>query len=301
MISENDYLMEEMRNNFLVDSNRKKLWKIELDIFQEFDRICKKYSLNYFVLGGALIGAIRHKGFIPWDDDLDIGMMREDLELFLKIAPNELAGKYYIQNGISESDYYAPIVRLRDSNSTGMCRIDLNKKSNNGIFIEIYPFDHVIDSKVKYKLQKFEVGCIHHILYVNCYGNGKNVKSRLSRAVCNRLVQLLGREYLFNAMNKIAARYNNVQTEYVDEIVTGYNCRYKYVDLIETVEVDFEYTKVMIPKGYDACLKTTYGDYMRLPPIDKRNHHSDTIYYNPNLPYNDKRVVWLAKKYFENV
>ena len=301
MIDIDSYLMEEVRNEFLVDSNRKKLWKIELDIFQEFDRICKKYSLNYFVLGGALIGAIRHKGFIPWDDDLDIGMMREDMIRFLKVAPRELAGKYYIHDGISDPDYYAPIVRIRDNNSTGICKIDLNRKSNNGIFIEIYPFDHVIDSKIKYNVQKFEIKCIHHILYLDCYGVKKNIKSTVSCNLSSLIVSLIGKKRLFDKMNKIAARYNTIQTEYVDEIVTGYNCRYKYTDLVETIETDFEYTKVRIPKGYDSCLKITYGDYMKLPPVDKRNHHSDVIYYNPDLPYSDKKATKMAENYFKNI
>lgn len=92
-----NFLTPENRCEFWVDESRKMLWKIELDIMEEIDGICKRHDIKYSILGGALIGAIRHKGFIPWDDDMDIGMLREDYNRFLEVAPKELSERFFFR------------------------------------------------------------------------------------------------------------------------------------------------------------------------------------------------------------
>ena len=91
------FLEEEVRSDFFVDRNRKMLWKVELDILQEIIRICNKYDISYFFHSGSALGAVRHHGFIPWDDDLDIGMLRGDFERFVELSNKEIKSPLFVQ------------------------------------------------------------------------------------------------------------------------------------------------------------------------------------------------------------
>lgn len=295
-----EFLKAEKRDGFLVDKSRKMLWKIELDIMEEIDSICKKHNIKYSILGGALIGAIRHKGFIPWDDDMDIGMLREDFNKFIEIAPSELGSQLFLQTGINDEGYYDVIVRVRDKNSTGICRKDYDRNVNNGVFVEIYPFDAVNPNKFLYMIQHFEIKALNAVLHFSCYQKANSFVEKLKLCAAKISVKIFGKEKIYNHMCKVASKYNNCGFKYVDELVTHYNCRYLYEDMAETVDVPYEYLKLSIPKGYDRCLKTTYGNYMEMPPVEKRiEHHNKIVYYDPFHPYTDSAVREKAKKYFE--
>lgn len=292
---EDKYLCEEWRDGCFVDSNRKKLWSVELDIIKEIDKICEKHAIKYCVLGGALIGAIRHKGFIPWDDDMDIGMLRSDYEKFLEVAPKELDDRFFIQNGINDKDYYDKLIRVRDKNTTGIVKKDLGSKCNNGIFIEIYPFDSVNPNKWKFNVQIFRAKVLNAILHYSVYSDKKKFRTFIANFAC----KLLGKERIMEKLTYILSLYNNSGCEYVDILLAPYNCKYKKSDMEETIKVPYEYLELSIPKGYDACLRTTYGDYMIMPPIEKREqHHNKVVYYDPYHAYYDKAVKEKAKQYF---
>lgn len=296
----NDFLQEELRDGFLVDKSRKALWKIELDIMEDIDRICKKHGIKYSVLGGALIGAIRHKGFIPWDDDMDIGMLRDDYEKFIEIAPKELDSRYFLQTTLTDPEYYDVIVRVRDKNSTGICRKDLRKNVNNGVFIEIYPFDAVNPNRILYSLQQFRIKILSNLLHYSCYKLEKSFIGKTKMLVADICVKLWGKERIYTHMGLVASKYNRCGFEYVDELVTHYNCKYLYADMKDTIDVPYEYLLLSIPVGYDRCLKTTYGDYMVMPPEEKRvEHHNKVVYYDPFNIYSDAEVKKAAIEYFE--
>ena len=290
-----DYLKEEWRDGCFVDEKRKKLWNVELDIIQEIDRICAKYDIKYCILGGALIGAIRHKGFIPWDDDMDIGMLRKDYEKFISVAQRELEEKFFVQTGINDEDYYDKIIRVRDRNTTGIVRKDLHSHCNNGVFIEVYPFDSVNTNIVKYKIQIFRAKVINAVLHYSVYGQNKRCRAFAAKSICN----IFGKEELMTHLTKILSMYNDKGFEMVDLLLLPYNCKYKKKDMEETIRVPYEYLKLCIPKGYDACLKTTYGDYMKMPPAEQRvQHHNKVVFYDPYHPYDDKIILAKAEEYF---
>ena len=159
------FLKPEYRCEFYVDEARKKLWKCELDILKKFDALCNEYGLDYFLIGGALLGAVRHQGFIPWDDDVDIGMLRDDYEVFLEHAPAWFDAPYFVQNGYNDSGYFGTIARIRDSRTTGVIWRDAKKDCNNGIFVEIYPIDTVTDNPNKLRLQHIEHKILFKLLY----------------------------------------------------------------------------------------------------------------------------------------
>ena len=127
--------------------NNKKLRKVqmvEVEILDEIDRICKKNNIKYFLVGGTLLGAVRHGGFIPWDDDIDLGMLREDYEKFIDICINsdELDKKYFMHSDETDSDYWLPFIKIRKNNTTFDEKVIKNCDTHKGIYVDIFPMDY---------------------------------------------------------------------------------------------------------------------------------------------------------------
>lgn len=136
-----EFYKEEIRCGWRVDEKTKRIWAVQLEMLDEVERICKKYGLKYFADSGTLIGAVRHQGYIPWDDDIDLAMLREDYETFLKVAPGELKEHLVLQTPYREKNYLRAHAQLRNSRTTGCSREDRKAGYNCGIFIDIFPLD----------------------------------------------------------------------------------------------------------------------------------------------------------------
>lgn len=137
---EQSFFEEEVRWDHVVTAEMKKVWAVEIEILTEIERICKAHGLTYYAAYGTLLGAVRHQGFIPWDDDLDIVMMRPDYEKFRQIARTELKSEYELQEEISPyltRSFY----KVRDGRTTAIEFWNLPKEYNQGIFVDIFPFD----------------------------------------------------------------------------------------------------------------------------------------------------------------
>ena len=147
------FLDEEVRCGYTVTRQRKEVWAVELDLMQEFKRVCNKYNLRYCADGGTLLGAIRHHGFIPWDDDLDIAMLRNDFEKLNEVGPTEFKKPYFWQTEETDRGSARGHAQLRNSDTAGIIKTEYERQRNNnfnqGIFIDIFPFDTVIDDKEK--------------------------------------------------------------------------------------------------------------------------------------------------------
>ena len=128
---------------------------IQLNMLLKVDEICRLNNIRYYLIGGSALGAVRHKGFIPWDDDVDIGMFRRDYDQFLDIADKFLDNKYFLQTNRTDPDYHGPYAKLRANNTTYIEKVSrsLGAKIHQGIFIDIFPLDNVPDKKLLLKLQ----------------------------------------------------------------------------------------------------------------------------------------------------
>ena len=144
-----DFFKEEVRCEYIVSAEMKRIWAVLLDMYLSFAEVCEKYGLKYFVIGGTLLGAIRHEGFIPWDDDLDVGMMREDYEKFLRIASNEFQEPLFFQTPYTDDGYFVSWVKIRNSSTTGLSRATCHRRFNQGLYLDIFPIDY-IDIEVSY-------------------------------------------------------------------------------------------------------------------------------------------------------
>ena len=164
-MEEREFYREEVRCGFLVTEKMKRVWAVQLSMLDEVERICRKYGLRYFADSGTLIGAVRDKGYIPWDDDIDLAMLREDYERFVKVAPRELGEGLKLQTVYTEENYLRGHAQIRDGRTTGYNEEDARAGYNCGIFIDIFPLDGMPDGKLAARLWAFQVRLCWMVLY----------------------------------------------------------------------------------------------------------------------------------------
>ncbi len=295
-------LDEEYRNGFYVDSSRKKIWDIELNMLEFLKKVCRENSIEWFLIGGSAIGAVRHKGFIPWDDDIDLGMKREDFEKFIKCASKYLPAQFELQYGLkSDESEFHYFCRIRDKNSTGIIRQEYALKGVKGVFIEIYPFDGVPNLKIlrtiQWKMSMAYIELIRNRVYHTHMGKRAKILAWCNK---NKNTQDLYIKWL-----KLCNKYNGKKYKLVDTVsIPGYSESevdlFKVEDIASVYEVPFETTTANIAVGNDNCLRKTYGDYMQLPPEGERGmHHQTEVFYDPFKPYTEYENSRTVRDFFE--
>lgn len=252
---------------------------IMLDILREVHRICEKHKIRYFLSDGTLLGAVRHEGFIPWDDDLDISMPREDYNKFMEIAKEELSEDYFMQTMKTDAYYklYHVPLKIRYNKSLFIEEGEKHKKYHQGIYIDIFPMDKAPDSKRKYliqsKLSKF-------ILVSKMKINTRDFPSL--KFFGRTLSQLIGKLVPFKVVDKIifsTYKWNREsQGEYYTqgpEIIWSH--AFKAESLFPLKKIKFEDGEFWVPNKPEDILTTMFGDFMQLPPEDQRLYHAEFI------------------------
>lgn len=285
-----NFLTPETKCEFLISEKRKKIWKIQIELIQALDSICKKYHLRYFASNGTLLGVIRHRGFVPWDDDVDIVMPRPDYQKLIEVAERELAAPLLLHTPMNDPVYYRNYIRLRNCNTTAIPLKDLNRRSRNGIFIDIFPIDGCPENIFIRKWQFFSTAIYSAMANTYIYyPNFEKYRWMRKAAYCvaNIYCKVFSYPGLIRRLETIRSRteYDDAQIVY---IIT-HGARYMVFPRLyfENVEwMDFEYIKLPVPNAYDEILKCHYGNYMELPPMEERGkHHS--IFFDPDKPYTE--------------
>ena len=255
--------------------------KDTLKILLKVDSICEKLNIQYWGMYGTLIGAIRHKGFIPWDDDLDVCMKRNDynkLLTFFYKNNNEYNGLYL--DNIKTSDTCAfYITRICDKEHE-LNFYNTNHKS--GLFVDIYPFDGMGNDKKFWVEKKKKIYHLQKMMAMSNYQKsfGKNRVNSILNAPLKEIAHLKGAKYYFDKMDKLSQTFSWDESKYVGLPGWGEELWFLPKDCFETtIKVPFEDTFLPIPQGYDAILTELYGDYMKLPPEEKRKPQHDYIAY----------------------
>ena len=246
--------------------NLKEQQAVLLELLQEFDRVCKKHNIPYMLFCGTAIGAVRHKGFIPWDDDLDVSMLRSDYEKLLKVAPAELKEQYHLQAEGSEH-WPLPFSKLRKNNTTCLEKFHpKDKEMHQGIYIDIFPCDNASDKEWVRKLQYYSA----RIVWAKALTKrGYETDSMLKKVfmTCCRLLPM-------KPFHKFAMKPNKKDSALVQ---TFLSCTSKYKKGVykrewfsKTVDMDFEGFKFPVSAHYDDVLTLMYGDYMQIPSEEER-------------------------------
>jgi lipopolysaccharide cholinephosphotransferase len=258
---------------------------VMLRMLKILDYLCERHGIQYFLSGGTLLGAIRHKGFIPWDDDLDIGMTRANYEHFKKLVVPELPKDIFFQTPETDSEYpscHLVEAKLRDKYSRYI--LADNQKSHtwhNGIMLDIFVYDR------SFLPHNFFIYALNRSLMALYWGKGRNNTGNEKRAKALRLVSKLTPFPLVYASGFIRNRK-------MLKLGTNY---YKKTEIEAPVRVPFEDMMAYVPQQWDDCLRRQYGNYMTLPPPEKQRGHFSEVPdpFHPcqhtEILYWDKRVV----------
>lgn len=284
-------LNQETVCSFKVSENRKKVWQAELEMVKLFIGICKKLNLKYVASGGTLIGAVRHNGFIPWDDDIDIMMPRGDYERFLECGQELLPSGFFLQSNKTEKNYPNGHAQIRNSNTTcltAMSYRDLKLNKNCGIFIDIFPYDEVPDNKKARDKQAKKVKFLRKMCQLKIYKESVNpIKAILKSIIANTYFAFHSLEKTIDKINLISksckGNTNTVSLISFAPLFDGNVWEKSWFE--KTILHDFEDIKIAIPEQYDEVLKTEFGNYMQIPEnIEGGNCHGQ-CYFNVDVPY----------------
>lgn len=263
-------------------TNMDLLHKVDMDIVKEVVRICDAHGFKYYMLGGTMLGAIRHKGFIPWDDDIDLGMPRDDYEAFLEIAQKELPEYLRVVNYRNDPNYQYYITRVQDTQTRVVEERIGNDSKYTCASIDIFPIDGTPNNALARKIYFFRV-LYHRALMSLCYKDSidrkrkRSAKEKLLLWVMERIpVEKLTTPYKQKCKIDKLLRSQKVEgSAYIGNIMGAYRTR-------EIVPADFYGEGAYYPfedmqlRGMakaDEYLTFTYGDYMKLPPEDQRKTH----------------------------
>lgn len=267
----------------------KKLQKIELDILLEVVKFCDNNSIKYFLIGGTLLGAIRHNGFIPWDDDIDIGMFRNDYEKFLKLFPSYINNKnLYVQNKRNTPDVPYLFTKIRLKDSAAIDRETQHAKFKKGIFIDIFPLDKVpgkdnLSLLIKYKL-------VTLLKIITLYKLGfKSLKYPCLDFFLKCLSFLLSMKFVNYLFEKFMLSFNNKNLNFITSFGSGFHYtkqRFLIDDYGDGKLKEFEGHMFNIPLKFEKILTQLYGDYKKVPSKEKQISHSFIKIIFPN----DKKI-----------
>lgn len=258
----------------------RKLQLTQVEMLDEIVRICNKYNLQYFLIGGTLLGAVRHKGFIPWDDDLDIAMPRKDYNMFRKIAKNELNEKYYLHDIDFDSKYWVSFIKIRKNNTIFEPRQDATIDTPyKGVYVDIFPLDNAkkersifqdIQAKICKGLTSFQ------------YRRRKATmitKTPLFIKILYPILSLFSIRCISKIIDYIMQLNKDEKSKYFINIGSFINVHKQTIlkeKFLPSTQIEFEGKDYSVPRDYDYVLNRLYGDYMILPPENKR------ITHNPN-------------------
>lgn len=262
----------------IAETQLQELKNIELDIFKQFLRVCRELHLKYYLVCGTLLGAVRHGGFIPWDDDIDVGMPREDYEVFVKKGQTLLPDPYFLQTNETDPEFSANFAKIRNSNTTFVETSLRHCKVNHGVYIDIFPLDYYPEGKIteiRFQTRNyFLMGRIAGSFY---FPEKLRLISRIKHAVCRMIYPSL--EKTLQRRDRLLKNVSAGSTLANHCGVWGKKEIMPVQWFGEGATLQFEGLTVTGPLEYQKYLTQVYGDYMQYPPVEKRkgHHYCDQI------------------------
>ncbi|MEG2053193.1 MAG: LicD family protein [Bacilli bacterium] len=262
----------------------KKLHSVELEILEVIANICDKNNIRYSTAFGTVLGAIRHQGFIPWDDDVDLIMPREDYDRFIEIVKKENNTKYKLLIPDENHDYISVVTKFEKVGTSFIPEIEKQMKCNRGIAVDIFPLENVANNLDERERQFKNAWFWGRIMFLRGVAIPaipyKGLKKKLAEIICwlahyFLVIFHIKQQFICRKYRQATTRYNNISTREVTSFEDA-NLR-DYVMSLDKIfpckRVDFEDIKINVPNDYDYYLKKIYGDYMQLPPVKERKNH----------------------------
>lgn len=254
--------------------------KVELEILKDFAHFCDENNLTYFLAYGTLIGAIRHKGFIPWDDDIDLWMPRDDynrlIEIFGERCKNKNLKLIDPHTAIARHSF----IKVIDTRTLKIEQGVDYSNGNLGVDVDVFPIDGIPEDEAEYK-SWFDKLQNYYVTFALNIGRPKTLKG-IAKSIIYRVLFGSNKRVLKKA-DKLHSLYPYEQSAFVGAVESAYNSinnRYDKMWYASSVEVEFENHMFKAPIGYDQILTKMYGDYMQLPPKDKQiTHHTNKTYW----------------------
>ena len=255
---------------------RKKIQQKDLEILDEVSRVCSLLGITYMLSSGSALGAVRHQGFIPWDDDIDVMMPRVDYERFMHEAPAVMSPDFMVQSHLSEPEYLLYYMKVR-ANNTVMREVSFAKfKQHHGVYIDIFPLDRVADTRLA---QRFETmmyrrfDALRNMMTWSLCRRPADPLRRTFRSLMYPIARLIGISRLTRWENRFRGRNRNnsaCRSTSADCLTCRFGTYFDMALFEETVPLMFEGRTMPVMAGYDAYLRRLYGDYMTPPPEANR-------------------------------
>ena len=255
----------------------KELQALQLDAIKIIHSVCVKHRIDYYMIGGTLLGSIRHGGYIPWDDDIDIAMTRVNYERFKMVFPNEkdFNEKLFLQHYMSDSDFGLALMRvcLKGTFIDWPAQNHLNNCKNT--YIDIFPLDNVPSDESLQKRQASAMKILNYICNLKLYGvrTASSTPVLIAKRSCHLLLKLVPIRFLVNLKLHVMTKYDNCDCEYLCSMQSHYSYfkqRMKKEIYGKPILLKFEDTELYGPALYKDYLSQLFGDYMKLPPVDKQ-------------------------------
>ena len=267
--------------------------KIEIDELKElqynmllyFKSVCDKYDIKYIIAYGTLLGAVRHKGFIPWDDDIDVALLRKDYDRFVEVMKNEQHEYYRFSNMINGERVHGPYGIMEDTRTQlKHDRFDAELLKDEGVYIDIFPFDDIpSDMKIMKKVVNRQKmwKALNNLRITVKFPETDGIIKVLAKKMGRVFAKLIGTKTIFTNMQKAAKANYGQECTMAGDLMCDPRIKtcFKKEFFNETVDVQFENDYFKAPKAYDEYLRHCYGDYMQLPPVEERKAIHEYEFY----------------------
>lgn len=247
-----------------------------LEIVKDIDKVCKKNNIEYCLAYGSVLGSVRHKGFIPWDDDFDIMIKYDEYEKFITCCINELdSNKYFIQNDNTESNFYLRFTKIRNITTTYIEESNKNEKIQFGVYVDVFPVVGCPKNPVKREILKICRACAMSV-------DRNIINNKFFYCIFKFFTKTIGKEKIRKWAYKKCISYS---CDSCDELISifdgdGFEINvFNKNDVFPTRKEKFEDTKLPIPRNYDIYLKKLYGDYMKIPSEEEIKKNTHTPFY----------------------
>ncbi len=261
----------------------KELREIQIDILKYIDMICRENHIEYFLIGGSLIGAVRHNGFIPWDDDIDIALTRDNYEKLVNILNQNKDSEYLLLDHSKQKDYFYPFAKLVNT-KTVMRENNFKSIENYGVHVDVFCYTGLPNQARERKKFCKKIKSNQRLIF---YHNLKkiperNIMKKIIKQIIRYYTNFIGLERILEKNRRLNNQYNIKESKYAISNWPVYLIEHEIQETKNLRGIEnhqFENLTVEIPKNYDMILKTTFGDYMTPPPPEKRVARHDIEAY----------------------